>query len=276
MEGLVQKSLMIQDHELNYYEAGTGTPVLFVHGISTYSFIWRKIVPSFVDLYRVIVVDLFGCGRSDLRVDISYSLSSHASYLHQFMAKLNIDKFHLVSHDVGGGIAQIMSVMHPDRIKSATLINTVAYNFWPVQPIISMRTPIFRQFAAATLDLWTLKLIVKRGLYHPGAFTEELVELFRSGINSKPSRKSFLHFAKCLNNNDLMSIVDELHNLDTPILIIRGVKDVYLGAAITHELVKNLKNCTGIRIETAGHYAQEDEPGVIIKEVKNFLELNEK
>ena len=181
----------------------------------------------------VIVVDLFGCGQSDLRTDISFSLANHARFLMILLDKLNIDDFHIVSHDVGGGIAQIMSATQPQRIISATLINTVAYKFWPVQPIIAMRTPIIRQLAAATLDAWSLKLIVKRGLYHTNSFTNELLELFKAGIQSKAGRKAFLHFAHSLNNEDLTSISDQLHQINVPFLIIRGAADVYLSSAIT-------------------------------------------
>ncbi len=276
MKSLKEKNVSLEDHKLVYYEAGHGIPILFIHGISTYSFIWRKIIPGFWDNYKVIVVDLLGCGKSDLRTDISFSLTNHARFLFQLMDKLHLDRFHIVSHDVGGGIAQIMSTSQPLKIISTTLINTVAYKFWPVQPIISMRTPIIRQLAAATLDSWSLKLIVKRGIYHSKLVDEELLNLFKKGIQSKDGRKAFLHFAHCLNNNDLVQISDKLHTIDVPFLIIRGAADVYLSSAITQELINNLKKCDHKIIPTAGHFAQEDEPRVIIEEISNFIQLNEK
>ncbi len=276
MKSLNEKSLLLDDHKLVYYEAGHGVPILFIHGISTYSFIWRKIIHGFWDNYKVITIDLFGCGKSDLRTDISFSISNHARILIRLMDYLKIKRFHIVSHDVGGGIAQIMSSTHPQKIISTTLINTVAYNFWPVQPIISMRTPIIRQLAAATLDSWSLKLIVKRGLYHGSFLNDELLNLFKKGIQSKEGRKAFLHFAQCLNNNDLMSISDKLHSIDVPFLIIRGAADVYLSSAITQELVNNLKRCEHKIIPTAGHFAQEDEPQLLIEEISNFIQMNER
>ncbi len=276
MKSLLQKNIILDNHNLVYYEAGEGTPILFIHGISTYSFIWRNIAPAFITNYKVIVVDLFGCGKSDLRTDISFSLSNHAHYLLMLMDELKIKTFHIVSHDVGGGIAQIISSQNPQRILSTTLINTVAYKFWPVQPIITMRTPIIRQLAAATLDSWSLKLIVKRGLYHSSSFTNELVALFKKGIQSKEGRKAFLHFAQCLNNNDLTSISNKLHSIDVPFFVIRGAADVYLSSAITQALVDHLKKCDSKIIQTAGHFAQEDEPQIIIDEISSFIQLNER
>jgi len=276
MENLIEKIATLEDHNLVYYEASEGIPILFIHGITTYSFIWRKIAPGFWDNYKVIIVDLLGCGKSDLRTDISFSIANHAHLLFQLMNHLQIDKFHIIGHDVGGGIAQIMSATQPERIISTTLINTVAYKFWPVQPIISMRIPIIRQLAAATLDSWSLKLIIKRGLYHRKLLDDELLKHFKNGIQSKDGRKAFLHFAQCLNNNDLVKISDQLHSIDVPFLIIRGAADVYLSSAITQELVNNLKNCESKIIQTAGHFAQEDEPQMLIDTILNFIQLNEK
>ena len=79
----------------------------------------------------------------------------------EFMAKLGYFKFHLVGHDLGGGISQIMAVNKPNSIIDLTLINSVAYDYWPVQPIIAMRTPIIRQIAMASLDFGTFKIIVQ-------------------------------------------------------------------------------------------------------------------
>jgi len=275
MKSLTQKSISINDHELVYYEAGEGTPILFIHGISTYSFIWRKIVPYFLREYRVIVVDLFGCGNSDKRIDISYSIENHAGYMNILMGQLGITKYHLVGHDVGGGIVQIMSVKYPEKILTTTMINTVAYDFWPVQPIIAMRTPFLRQLAVATLDIWTFKSIIKRGLFHNSSYTPELIELFKKGISTKESRKSFLHFAACLDNCNLMDIAEELHNSEMPYLVIRGASDAYLSTAITQKLVDNLKNVKSLVIPTAGHYAQEDEPEIINREIYQFIKLHE-
>ena len=154
----------VAGHEIAYHSVGEGEPVLLVHGIMTYSFIWRKIVPLLKDHYRVISVDLLGCGASDKPLAVSYSVHQHASLLKDFADTLELDAFHFVGHDVGGGIGQIFAVRYPEAIADLTLINTVAHNFWPVQPIIAMRTPIIRQLAMATLDAGALRLIVRRGL----------------------------------------------------------------------------------------------------------------
>ncbi|MBU0481952.1 MAG: alpha/beta fold hydrolase [Proteobacteria bacterium] len=57
------RQIRVYGHNLTYYRAGRGSTVLLVHGITTYSFIWRNIFPSLAEHYDVIAVDLLGCGQ---------------------------------------------------------------------------------------------------------------------------------------------------------------------------------------------------------------------
>jgi pimeloyl-ACP methyl ester carboxylesterase len=164
--GTKSKICLVGGHSITYYREGEGEVVLLVHGITTYSFIWRKVFSHLTSKYDVIAVDLLGCGDSSKPLDVSYSLQDHADRLFTLVESLGIKKFHFVGHDLGGGIGQIFAVRHPAMLFDLTLVNSVAYNFWPVQPITSLRTPIIRQILMASLDLGTFKLLVRRGIYH--------------------------------------------------------------------------------------------------------------
>ncbi len=264
----------VSGNSIAYLRTGKGEPLILVHGITTYSFIWRNLIPGLSKNYDVIAIDLLGCGSSDKPLDVSYSLKSHSERLYEMISKLGIDKFHLVCHDVGGGIGQIFAVNYPDKIFDLTVINTVAYDFWPVQPIIAMRTPIIRQLAMATLDIGAFKLIVRRGLYHKERVTDELMDYFWEPMKSKEGRKAFLHFAKCLDNNNLMEIEDDIRKLNLPVLIIRADADVYLGESIALKLHEEIPNSKLLRIETAGHFIQEDEPEMLVSNILSFINEN--
>jgi pimeloyl-ACP methyl ester carboxylesterase len=257
-------------HKLAYHTGGSGESVLLVHGITTYSFIWRKIFPLLSDKYHVIAVDLLGCGDSGKPLNVEYSIKHHAKLLKEFMTRIGVEKFHFIGHDVGGGIGQIFAVKYPDLLHDLTLINTVAYDFWPVQPISAIRTPIIRQLLMASLDLGTLKLIVKRGLYHKEKVTAELMDYFGKPMRSKEGRKSFVHFANCLDNKHLLEIEDNLRRMNLPVLIIRGDADPYLSLGISQKLHEEIPHSQLDRIKTGGHFIQEDEPQMIVEIVSRF------
>lgn len=271
MEALNTLRCSIDDHQLAYSVSGNGVPVLLVHGITTYSFIWRNIVPLMRDHYQVLTVDLLGCGESSKEMNQPYSLPNHARLLKTFLDTLGVKKLHFVGHDLGGGIGQIFAVDYPEMLYDLTLINSVAYDFWPVQPILSMRTPIIRQFAMAALDAGALRLLIRRGLYHKEKSVEELVELFARPLKTRQGRKAFLHFAASLDNRHLIEIADQLHQLDLPVLILRGDADKFLSAAICEKLAHNLKDAKLVRIPTGSHFIQEDEPEMIATALHSFF-----
>ncbi|NJK93867.1 MAG: alpha/beta hydrolase, partial [Bacteroidales bacterium] len=140
-----------------------------------------------------------------------------------------------------------------------------------VQPIIAMRTPIIRQIAMASLDIGMFELIVKRGLYHKTHLSDQLMALFWKPMKTSTGRKGFLHFAKCLDNKNLTEIENDLRQLTIPVLIIRGDADVYLSDSISEKLHSEIPNSELIRIETAGHFMQEDEPEKISASILNFI-----
>lgn len=265
------KHLIIDGNAINYFEMGAGEAVLLLHGITTYSFIWRNIAPILAQNYRVIVPDLLGCGDSDKPLNVSYSLKNHAVIFADFMSQLGHKRYHLVGHDLGGGISQIMAVNNTSSIIDLTLINSVVYDYWPVQPIIAMRTPIIRQMAMATLDLGIFKLIVQRGLYNKVLCNDELMNRFFKPIQTSEGRKAFLHFAHCLDNTNLTEISDKLHKLEIPVLIIRGDHDVYLSSRISESLHENIKGSKLVRLEKGGHFIQVDDPGFIVNTLREFF-----
>lgn len=262
--------ITIQGLQIAYTRIGTGDPVLLIHGITTSSFIWRNIAPPISRDYDVVAVDLLGCGQSTKDLLADYSIKNQASILAELIIKLDLGKTHIVGHDIGGGIAQIMGVKFPHLIQDMVLINTIGYNYWPVQPITTMRTPIFRQFAMMSLDMGMLQKLIKKGLYKKESYTEEFRSLVWEEMANKKRRKSFLHFAKCLNNQHLMEIASELKNIKFPVLIIRGEGDLYLNSIISTRLEEDIPSGEILRVRTGGHFIQEDEPDLLIQEISEF------
>jgi len=260
----------VAGHKLAYHRSGHGETIVLVHGITTYSFIWRDVIGPLAEEYDVIAIDLLGCGESDMPLDVSYAIQDHATRLYEFVTGLGIEKFHLVGHDLGGGITQIFAVNHPEMLYDLTVANTVAYDFWPVQPITALRTPVMRQLMMATFDFGTFRLVVKRGLYHKDKLTPALMDDFMAPMKTSQGRKAFMHFARCLDNHNLTDIADRLHELPVPALIIRGDADPYLNAAISEKLHAELPESRLERIATASHFVQIDEPEWLADKILGF------
>jgi pimeloyl-ACP methyl ester carboxylesterase len=265
------QKVRVQGHQLAFQRQGQGPPVLLVHGITTASFIWRRLAAGLARDFDVVAVDLLGCGDSDMPLAEDFGIRRQVELLEALAGELGFDRFAMIGHDIGGGITQRFAVDHPERLRAAVVVNGVAYDYWPVQPIIAMRTPIVRQLAMATLDLGALQLIVKRGLFHRDRATPELMDLFFRQMRTALGRKSFLHFAACLDNQDLTSIAGALQQTRVPFLVIRGMDDVYLSGEIALRLHREIPASELLEIAEAGHFIQEDQPERLLAAFRDFL-----
>ncbi len=266
----------VKGHQLAYVAEGKGEPILLVHGITTYSFLWRNMMPRMAKDHGVIALDLLGCGDSDKPGDGDYSIKEQAGMVASFLDELGIERAHVVSHDIGGGIAQILAVHHPERVRTLTLINSIGYDYWPVQPITSLRIPILREFGMAALDHGFLKVLVKRGLFHKERATDELMDFFNAPLKTKEGRLGFLHLARALDNRHLTEITGGLKEMDIPTLIIRGDADHYLPPDIALRLHKDITGSKLIIVPTGSHFIQEDEPELLTGYIIEFIKAAEK
>jgi pimeloyl-ACP methyl ester carboxylesterase len=250
----------VRGHAIAYRREGRGEPVLLLHGITTHSVLWRDVVPLLASDHEVVAIDLLGCGASDKPLDVSYALRDRAERFPALLDALGLPSVHLVGHDLGGGIAQIVSVRHPERLRSVTVVNSVGYDYWPVQPITSLRVPFVRQLLLAAVDVGALALIIRRAMYHQEKVTPELIEALEAPLRTADGRRAFAHWARCLDNRDLTSIVPELGRIRLPFGVVWGDADPFLTARIPERLHAEISGSRLFRIATASHYLPLDEP----------------
>jgi len=97
--------------------------VLCLHGEPTWGFLFRSLIASLRDAYRVIVPDHMGFGRSATPQDRSYWLQDHIDNLERFVLALDLHGITLVMHDFGGPVGMGFASRHPDRVRRIISIN---------------------------------------------------------------------------------------------------------------------------------------------------------
>ena len=107
-------------------EAGDGETVLCMHGVPTLSFLYRKVLDELAarDL-RGVAFDLPGLGLADRPENFDYTWTGLGQYSVAAIDALELQRFHLVVHDVGGPVGFELAAAVPDRVKSLTVLNTI-------------------------------------------------------------------------------------------------------------------------------------------------------
>jgi haloalkane dehalogenase len=108
---------------MTFREAGSGSPIVFLHGNPLSSRVWRDVLPHVAAHGRCLAPDLIGMGDSG-KPDIAYRFSDHARYLDACFDALGIQEVVLVGYDWGGSLAMDWAARHPERVRGLVLFET--------------------------------------------------------------------------------------------------------------------------------------------------------
>jgi pimeloyl-ACP methyl ester carboxylesterase len=117
------RTALLHGHTMSYVEhAGSGIPLVLVHGVGSSLQTWDEIPDRLAATGRhVIAVDLLGHGLSGFG-NGDFSLGANANAIRDLLDHLALDRVHLVGHSLGGGVALQFSYQYPDRVDSLTLV----------------------------------------------------------------------------------------------------------------------------------------------------------
>ncbi len=107
---------------LHYLTAGTGAPVLLLHGYAQNSHMWRPLIVELAKTHTVIAPDLRGFGES-AKPDGGYDKKTLAQDVHALMASLGHTKFGLAGHDIGLMVAYAYAAQYPDEVSRIALMD---------------------------------------------------------------------------------------------------------------------------------------------------------
>ena len=114
---------VLHGHRMAYRQAGSGPVIVLIHGITSDSTTWGRVMPYLARRFTVLAPDLAGHGAS-AKPRGDYSLGAHASGLRDLLAALGHDRATFVGHSLGGGIAMQLSYQFPELCERLVLVDS--------------------------------------------------------------------------------------------------------------------------------------------------------
>jgi pimeloyl-ACP methyl ester carboxylesterase len=115
--------LILHGHHVRYLMAGSGPPVVLIHGITSTADTWVPAMRGLARTHTVIAPDLLGHGAS-AKPRGDYSLGAYASGIRDLLAALGHDRVTIVGHSLGGGIALQFAYQFPERTERLVLVSS--------------------------------------------------------------------------------------------------------------------------------------------------------
>ncbi len=128
-EGFSQQRIAVGPIEIAIAVAGSGPPVLLLHGFPQNKAVWARVAPLLAQQFTVVCADLRGYGNSSkpqcLPDRSNYSFRAMAEDQLEVMRHLGFERFHIVGHDRGGRTGHRMALDHPDAVVTLTVMDIV-------------------------------------------------------------------------------------------------------------------------------------------------------
>lgn len=282
----VQKFCEVRGKRLAYLEAGSGAPIVLLHGNPTSSYLWRDVIPHLAGSGRVIAPDLIGHGDSD-KLPASdgpgrYSFEGTYDYLSDMLDALGVtSNVTLVLHDWGSALGFHWAYSNRDRVRAIAYMEGIvrplrSWDEWPENA-----RGIFQGFRSAKGE----DLILKRNIFIeavlPGSImrklSEEEMAHYRAPFLREEDRQPTLNWPRQIpvagEPANIVALVEQyadwLKDSPLPKLFINAEPGSILVGA-QREFCRSWPNQTEVTVNGV-HFIQEDSADDIGKAVAIWL-----
>ena len=265
-------------HRVFFRVSGSGPPLLLLHGFPTSSWDWRHVWDALASSYRVIALDYVGFGFSDKPADGPYSIFAYADQADALLARMDVERVHVLAHDLGDSVAQELLARDLER---RTRLDSVCLLNGGVFPELHRPRPMQK-----ALDSPLGSLVAK--LINRTRFGKSFAEVF--GPNTQPSQAELDGFWECMsfgggvaNYHLLIRYMRErarhrdrwvlpLCDPETrvPIAMINGHQDPVSGLHVVERLRALAPHTTIFDLAEIGHYPQTEAPKEVLRAYQRF------
>lgn len=242
-----------QKDKFRFVEEGTGEPLVLLHGLFGAMSNFSGLIEYFRFHNRVIVPLL-----PLLDMDILHtSVGGLSKYVHRFLEALDLNGVHLLGNSLGGHVALVYTLKHPERIRSLILTGS---------------SGLFENGMGDSYprrgDYEYIKSKTALTFYDPNVATKELVDEVYSITNNRLKVIKIIALAKSAIRNNLG---DELNKIQVPTLLVWGNNDTITPPFVGQEFNKLIPNSELHFIDKCGHAPMMEVPDEFNKILQGFL-----
>lgn len=274
-------------------EAGTGTPVILLHGFPDTAKTWEDQIPALVNAgYRVIAPTCRGYEVTSQPINNNYGQMTLGRDVLNWMDNLKIDKAHLVGHDWGSSIAQTAAHLAPNRFHSLTIMAVP-----PVQRFLEATLTTPKQLRHSWyMGLFQLRWIAERKVRKNNfAFLERLWQDWSPGLTpsmetlddlkrtfARPGVvKAALSYYRQALNIAAKDFRDHrkltIKPFELPVMAVSGKQDGCIDHSLFLKCIRKedfLKGVQVAEIKQAGHFMNQEQPEEINQILLEWFQKN--
>ena len=262
----------------------SGKILVMVHGFNGSLFNYEPLVSYLSKEYRLISLDLPAHGLTGAVNSDLYNQEAYEKVIEEVVEILEIDKFYLVGHSMGGMIAWRYALSNLDQLKGLIIIGSAFFaNEQEFNDFQSINAPplafelIESKFFIRLLEFLTPRILVKEGVsqtvYDQSIVTDELVDQFHDIILMEGTRVAIGMLAEDLETNFIANPLD-LKKINIPSLILHGEEDNLVDIRFINHFVEQIPNVELISYPNVGHMPPMEIPEQLANDIEAFVKNN--
>ncbi|HYW30914.1 MAG TPA: alpha/beta hydrolase [Gemmatimonas sp.] len=267
---------------LHYVRAGTGDPVVLLHGWPATWYHWRKLIPLLADTYTVIAPDLRGFGDSTKPAS-GYDTRTITEDVYQLVQQLGLSRPFIVGHDMGAVHAYTYANRHPDEVRGLAYLDEPLPGFGyeqfaQLQPDPAMQggfffahfhlAPDLPEALVAGRERLYLSYLIRRMSYDPSAFDEADLDEYERTFGGGGFRGSigvYREIGETIRQNREAATT----KLQLPVLALGGAFGV--GELTLRDMRAVAADVRGAVIPECGHFIAEERPAELARALRDFF-----
>jgi pimeloyl-ACP methyl ester carboxylesterase len=271
--------LTLHGDRIAYRQAGQGPALVLIHGITSSSATWERVMPGLARHFTVIAPDLIGHGESD-KPRGDYSLGAHATNLRDLLVVLGHERASVVGHSLGGGIAMQFAYQFPERCERLALVDSGGLG----REVNILLRAATLPGAELVLPLLAATRLLDAGRLAGGAL-ERLGLRVRTDVqeiahghatlSDAQARAAFVHTLRAVvePSGQRVDASARLHlSAHIPFLLIWGEHDSIIPPAHGEAAHAQVDASRFELFEDSGHFPQLDEPARFVDVLVDFLQ----
>jgi pimeloyl-ACP methyl ester carboxylesterase len=266
---------------LHYVIAGSGDPVLLLHGWPQTWYAWRHVMSLLSEHYSVIVPDMRGCGDSE-KPYTGYDKVTVAHDLHDLVRVLGHDRIFLVGHDMGGQVAYPYAAMWPQEVRALVYIESSlpAFGQEELMDVASggswhfgfnmagdISEELVRGRERLLIEHWMRRSAV--GAVDPSSITDEALGRYAHALAQPGALRSSFAYYRAIPQDREDNARLGATRLTMPVLAIDGSRGFPGGPQHAMRLVA--ENVSSFTVPDSGHYPAEERPQALASRLLSFF-----
>jgi pimeloyl-ACP methyl ester carboxylesterase len=263
---MIEDRVQLTDGTVRYREAGSGEPIVFVHGLLVDGQLWRDVATRLEGDFRVIVPDFpLGCEREPFAPGTDLSPPGLARIVADFLEALDLDRVTLVGNDTGGAICQLVAVHHPERVARLVLTPCDAYEHFP-PPAFKALATLGRSTAVLSGIGQTMRFAaVRRSPLAYGwlmrRFDDARCRAWVEPVRRDPAiRAQVAQILAGMNPKHTLEAASHFGALEIPVLIAWAPEDRFFKLSNAERMAREIPHARLERIEDSYTFVSIDQP----------------